>query len=125
MKRELKSIDDIRLLVDSFYSEVSKDEDLNYIFNVIHKVDWVHHLPQMYKFWSMILFGRTEYNGNPMLKHILVNKKTPLTTYHFDKWLALWFKTVDTYFIGENAMIIKLKAENMSRGIRKNLSIKF
>lgn len=114
MKRDINSIEDIKLLVDSFYEKVKTDKTIGYFFNDVAKVDWGVHLPKMYEFWNSILFGEAGFKGNPMLTHILLNKKSPLNNEHFLHWQALFFETVDELFEGTNATSIKQKASNIA-----------
>ena len=101
---DIKSRKDIETLVNSFYLKVRNNEIIGFIFDDVAHVDWEHHLPRMYDFWE----------GNPIIKHILLSKKTPMDALHFDTWLALWKQTVDENFIGETANEAKQKAQNIS-----------
>ena len=123
MKKEIKGIDEIKLLVDSFYNKVVKDETIGYIFQDVQKVDWNIHLPRMYSFWHTVLFGVMSYKGNPMLKHFYVNKNEPLSPTHFKQWLSLWNETIDEQFIGIKADLAKQRAVSMANGIQKTLKI--
>lgn len=114
MKHDINNIEDIKLLVDSFYGKVKTDDVIGYFFNDIAKVDWSMHLPKMYSFWNSILFGEGSFKGNPMVTHILLNKKEPLEEKHFKHWQGLFFSTVDELFEGNNAAAIKQKAANIA-----------
>ncbi len=57
----------------------------------------------MYDFWGSVLLGTNAYKGNPMIKHIQLNEKTPLQVAHFQRWLRLWEETVNECFEGEIA----------------------
>ncbi|MFZ1497953.1 MAG: group III truncated hemoglobin [Saprospiraceae bacterium] len=111
---DIKSRKDIETLVNSFYLKVRNNEIIGFIFDDVAHVDWEHHLPRMYDFWETTLFGKAVYKGNPIIKHILLSKKTPMDALHFDTWLALWKQTVDENFIGETANEAKQKAQNIS-----------
>ena len=50
-----------------------------------------------------MLLGTQTYSGNPMVKHIALNKKTPLNPEHFERWLSLWESTVYQNFAGPKA----------------------
>jgi hemoglobin len=110
MKKQIEGHDDIKLLVDRFYEKVNADELIGRIFNEVAKVDWEHHLPKMYGFWNMILFGAPDYKGNTMGVHMSLNEKTPLLPEYFDRWIKLFSETVDEYFEGENAEEAKRRA---------------
>lgn len=103
MKNDIGQREDIVLLVNSFYDKVKADTTIGHIFNNIAKVNWELHLPIMYDFWeSMLLDGRS-YSGNPMVKHIALNKTFPLTSDHFSVWLKLFYQTVDELYSGSKA----------------------
>src|SRR5437879_3670770 len=92
--------EDIRLLVNNFYDRVKKDGMIGFIFNDIIGDDWSHHLPVMYQFWETILLGKPGYIGNPVKKHIDIDKSIPLREKHYKRWLESWNDTVDNLFTG-------------------------
>lgn len=109
--------DDVKILVDSFYDKVQADELLGPIFS---HVDWPHHLPVMYNFWSSILLGDQSYNGNPLQKHIPL----PLTQQHFSQWLHLFHKTIDEHFSGEKATEAKMRAQSIAGIFQVKMGLK-
>lgn len=115
MKQDITSRDDIKQLIDRFYDKVVKNKTLGYIFNDISKVNWEQHLPVMYAFWSSLLLNEQSYAGNPMLKHLALNKITPLTETEFSAWLGLFNETVDALFEGPVANEAKSRAEQIAR----------
>lgn len=104
---------DIELLVNTFYDKVKADETIGFIFNNFIGDDWSHHLPIMYGFWEMVLFGKAGYAGNPVRKHIEVDRAIPLTEEHYNRWQLLWNTTVDSLFTGDVANEAKKKAATM------------
>lgn len=120
MKKDINSRSDIELLVNLFYQKVKSDEILAHFF---FEVDWVHHLPRMYDFWSAIIFNTAEYKGNPVIKHLELNRKYKMEHNHFDQWLNLWKKTVEENFCGANAMIAIDRAQSIKTIIQYKLSI--
>lgn len=114
MKKDIINRNDIVLLVDSFYQKVQQNERIGPIFTQVMQVDWAHHLPKMYDFWESILFGKAIYKGNPMLTHFDINKKASLKNEEFDTWKNIFFNTVDELFEGENATVIKQKAQSIA-----------
>lgn len=110
---DLKNTDDIQLLVNTFYDKVKADEVIGHIFQEIIGADWSAHLPIMYRFWSTVLLNEGAYRGNPIKKHIDLDKQIPLEPAHYERWLQLWARTVDELFAGEVANEAKSKAQNM------------
>ena len=90
---------DIKLLVDSFYDRVAHDDLLGPVFNDVAQVDWAHHLPTMYSFWSTMLFRSASYKGRPWPKHAPL----PVRKEHFERWVSLFCQTVDSLFSGPKA----------------------
>lgn len=105
--------DDIKVLVDSFYDKVRKDNVIGYIFNEIIGEDWSHHLPIMYQFWSTILLSQPGYRGNAVAKHIEIDKRILLKDEHYKQWISLWTETIDELFAGEVANEAKNRASLM------------
>lgn len=114
MKSDIQNRTDVENLVNQFYDQVKVDPVIGPFFSDVVAVNWEKHLPIMYAFWENILFHTGGYDGNPMLKHLSIHKMAPMTKAHFDKWLQLFFKTVDGLFEGENAQTIKQCATSMA-----------
>ncbi|WP_114782002.1 group III truncated hemoglobin [Botryobacter ruber] len=111
MKKDIENEADIRLLVDTFYDKVNADDLLSPVFNDFAAVDWQHHLPVMYSFWSSILFGSTAYKGRPFPKHL----RLPIEPQHFSRWIQLFEATVSELFSGEKAGEAKVKARSIAQ----------
>ncbi|HEY2350793.1 MAG TPA: group III truncated hemoglobin [Puia sp.] len=110
MKRDIAGNEDVRMLVDTFYRKVKMDPLIGFIFTDIVHVNWEKHLPVMYAFWEQILFYTGNYAGNPMEIHKHVHQLTPLRTEQFDRWIKLFYATVDELFSGEKAELAKERA---------------
>ena len=108
--KDIEHLDDIRLMVDSFYSKVREDELLAGIFNEKIGNNWPQHLERMYRFWQTILLEERTYNGSPFPPHA----RLPLSKEHFDRWLSLFYETIDEAFHGEKANEAKWRAEKMA-----------
>lgn len=117
MKTDIRNKEDIKILVDAFYQKVKSDAAIGYLFTEVAIVNWEKHLPIMYNFWDNILFHTGNFDGNPMMKHRLLNEKSTLTEAHFLHWTKLWKKTVDSLFEGEKANEVKVRAKNISKAM--------
>lgn len=100
---DIENRKDIEVLVNKFYAKVLKDEKIGFFFNEIAHIEWKKHFPNMYDFWETILFDTMKYKGNPMTKHIVLSRKEPMTSEHFERWLFLWNQTVNENFTGYRA----------------------
>lgn len=101
--RDITTGADIELLVDSFYKKVITDPTIGFIFTDVVALSWQKHIPVMYSFWGSLLLGQNTYKGNPMVKHMELDKLVTLTPTHFDTWLQLWVSTVSELFSGPKA----------------------
>lgn len=110
MKNEIQSIEDIKLLVNSFYEKVREDDLLASIFNDIINGHWPIHLEKMYTFWQTVLLEEYTYHGSPFNPHALL----PIDQVHFDRWIYLFHQTIDDIFSGEKAEEAKWRAEKMA-----------
>jgi hemoglobin len=88
------------VLIDTFYQKVIVDPVIGFIFTEVIALSWEKHIPIMYAFWGSILLNKNSYSGNPMKKHIDLDKKIHLTQEHFDRWLMLWEENVNLNFAG-------------------------
>jgi hemoglobin len=69
----------------------------------------------MYRFWETVLLKKATYQGNPVSKHVALNKLEPLKEYQFDRWLALWNATIDEHFEGNVANEAKQRAQTIKQ----------
>jgi hemoglobin len=116
---DIATEEDIKTLVDSFYAKVNTDSLLSPIFNDVARVDWQEHLPQLYKFWSTLLFRTNTYQGRPWPKHALL----PVNTAHFERWISLFKATVDEHFIGPKAAEAKNIAASIADTFQNRLQL--
>lgn len=110
MKEDIKNLTDVKLLVDSFYGKIREDEALKDIFNNKIEDRWPEHLQKMYNFWQTVLLEEHTYYGSPFMPHA----KLPVNLEHFERWLALFYKTVDDLFEGEKAEQAKWQGQRMA-----------
>ena len=117
MKKDITNIEDIKLLVDSFYGKVRENSLLKDIFNNIIEDRWPQHLEKMYRFWQTVLLDKHTYFGSPFLPHA----KLPVSKEHFDDWRKLFDATVDELFEGKNAEKAKWQGERMAELFHSNI----
>lgn len=103
IKKEITSRADIEQMVNSFYRTALEDEVIGHIFTDVVALNFEKHMPTMFKFWESILLGVASYEGNPMVKHLELNRKFPLEPVHFDRWLLLWESNIQKQFKGSKA----------------------
>ena len=110
MTKDILKLDDVKHLVDSFYGKIREDLLLKNIFNSNIQDRWPQHLEKMYTFWQTVLLSEHTYYGSPFPPHA----KMPIDKEHFDRWLQLWFETIEENFTGEIADEAKWRASKMA-----------
>jgi hemoglobin len=119
--RDIASRTDIVRLVDAFYERVRADQVLGPIFDDVARTDWNRHLPKMYDFWEAVLFSAPVFEGNPLAIHRQLATRVPLGAREFERWLALFYQTVDTSFRGRRADDAKLRAARIAAVMRHHI----
>lgn len=109
-RKDIQNIEDIKLLVDTFYGRIQEDDMLGIIFNQNIQDRWPAHLDKMYRFWQTILLEEYTYDGRPFPPHAHL----PIKKVHFDHWLELFTSTIDSLFIGTKTEEAKWRAQKMA-----------
>lgn len=112
--KDIKTQEDLYLLVDEFYKKLLSDERIAYIFTNVVKIKIEEHLPILVTFWSQAILGTGGYIKNLTQIHLDINAKEHLTAELFNIWLHHFYNTVDENFSGENAEKIKTQALNIA-----------
>lgn len=108
--KDILTLEDIKQLVDLFYERVRADALLGPIFEERIQDNWARHLDIMYRFWQTVLLGELTYQGSPGAKHITL----PVGEEHFERWLSIFYMTVDELFTGSKATEAKWRAARMA-----------
>ena len=111
MSKEIVSLEDIKKLVDTFYGKVREDDLLAGIFDSRISDRWPQHLEKMYRFWQTVLLDEHTYHGSPFPVHAHL----PVNLEHFERWISLFYETVDSLFEGEKAKEAKWRGEKMAK----------
>lgn len=110
-KGDIRTIEDVRLLVDTFYGRARLDELVGPVFNDTIQDRWPEHLAKLYTFWQTILLGEHTYYGSPFMPH----SKLPVDKSHFDRWLQLFHATLNELFTGPKAEEAKQRSVMMAQ----------
>jgi hemoglobin len=87
--------DAIATLVHTFYDDVRADPVLGPVFNGAIGEHWDTHLARMVEFWSTVMLGSRDFQGNVFGKHMALSGIEPD---HFRRWLALFQATATRLF---------------------------
>lgn len=109
--KDIQDLDDVKILVNTFYGKVQQDELIGPIFNELIQNRWPEHLEKMYRFWETVLLDNHSYYGSPFAPHA----KMPLEKHHFERWLQLFNETLRENFSGETADEALWRAEKMAQ----------
>ncbi|MDQ2753259.1 MAG: group III truncated hemoglobin [Bacteroidota bacterium] len=118
MKKEIETFEDVQLLVRSFYNKVLEDKTLSHFFSYVRKHHWNKHLSVLDTFWNNVLFYSGDYHGNPLQVHTILHHFNNLKNTDFDRWLYLFYQTVDELFEGEKAELAKQRAMSIATIMR-------
>lgn len=108
-------------LVTRFYREIVFDELLEPIFGEVAEVDWADHIPNLIDYWCWILFGTDGFRGSVTQTHRHLQGLRPIERAHCDRWITLWFATVDAGWSGPVADHAKNHATKLMAGMAKHL----
>jgi len=111
MKKDINTLEDIKTMVNSFYSQVRENELIGPIFDEVIRDRWGVHLEKMYTFWQTILFDEHTYFGSPFPPHA----KLPVSAIHFEQWVTIFNQNMDNLFEGPKADEAKWRAEKMAQ----------
>ena len=111
---DIKTQEDLSLLVANFYKKLLSDNRISYIFTDIVKIKLEEHLPILVTFWSQVILGTGGYSNNLTQIHLDVDLKEHLSPELFRIWLEHFYAAVDDNFIGENSEKIKTQALSLA-----------
>ena len=119
--RDIETREDIERLVRAFYSQALTDPIIGFIFTDVAQLDLEEHVPQITSFWETILLDGDSYRGGVFGRHADLHAKVGLRHGHFERWLQLWFGTVDDMFAGEKANQAKVHALRVGQAFHQRL----
>ena len=102
-------------LVDTFYARVRDDAVLSPVFESRLAGRWHEHMPRMYAFWTKVLLGTGEFQGNVFGKHMALNG---IDSEHFVHWLTLFKLTAIEVFGADDATAAIEVAERIAASLQ-------
>ena len=112
---------DCERLVRAFYGRAFEDPIIGFIFTDVAKLDLEAHVPRITDFWETVLLGAQSFSGGAFRPHAELHAKVQLREGHFDRWLRLWFGTVDERFAGPTANQAKIHALRVGHAFNERL----
>ena len=112
---------DCERLVRAFYGRAFEDPIIGFIFTDVARLDLEAHVPRITDFWETVLLGAQSFSGGAFRPHAELHAKVQLREGHFDRWLQLWFGTVDEMFAGPTANQAKIHALRVGHAFNERL----
>ena len=119
--RDIETRADCERLVRAFYGQALEDPIIGFIFTDVAKLDLEAHVPQITDFWETVLLDAKSYGRSAFNPHAALHGKVTLRDGHFERWLQLWFGTVDDLFAGERANQAKIHALRVAQAFMLRL----
>lgn len=114
-KTDIQNRDDLYAIVQLFYEKLFADKEMAPFFESFREPNSLEkHLLVLVDFWDNILFYSGAYTKNAMTPHIEMDKKMPFKSHHFELWLTHFKSAVDSLFAGEQAEVIKARAQSIA-----------
>jgi hemoglobin len=117
MNSDIKDVEDIRNLVDIFYTRAGNDALLKPIFSCLS--DPNHHKEALYKYWAEALLNDGPLNETSLPSHI----ELMFSSRHFIRWVTIFLQTVDSLYAGPIAEKAKVIIIRKSEHFQTSLEI--
>jgi hemoglobin len=112
---DIDSRGDLYKVVQLFYQKLFDDDDMKPFFIKFYQQENLEkHLNVLVDFWDSVLFHSGVYTKNAMQPHFIKHKETPFKKIHFEKWILLFCSSIDELFTGQNAEVIKNRAQSIA-----------
>ncbi len=109
----------LRIMLDSFYEHVRKDELIGPIFEDMIGTtdeDWAPHMDRVVAFWCSVLLGSKTYGGGFMMKHGTI---PGLEMRHFKRWMEIFMPVVSDHYDVTPSIDITIKAQTLMRNLHQ------
>jgi hemoglobin len=105
----------IQALVHQFYDDVRADPVLGPVFDNAMGDRWDTHLARMVEFWSKIMLGTHDFQGNVFGIHMALQGVEPD---HFRRWLSMFFAATGRLFAPQVAHEFQLVAQRIAASLQ-------
>lgn len=102
-KKDITTIDDIILMVDTFKEILVKEKELYAVYKKLAKLDVKLTKPVLYSFWNKIIFSKGKFSKKPFQYRMPLKIEPAI----YEKFIILHNNNVDTHFEGKNAELVK------------------
>jgi hemoglobin len=105
----------IHTLVHEFYADVRADPVLGPVFDGAIGNRWDAHLARMVEFWSTVMLGTHDFQGNVFGTHMALSGVEPE---HFRRWLGMFFATTERLFEPEVAQEFQVVGKRIASSLQ-------
>ncbi|MBC8156524.1 MAG: group III truncated hemoglobin [Bacteroidetes bacterium] len=123
MKTDISDRADLDKLIETFYGRVFADGQVGPFFTQVARVTPETHFSLLADFWETVLFGKNLYHHNVIQKHVELHRQRPLEPHHFERWVSIFYETVDELFAGPVAEQAKTRAQSMAMVLQVKVHI--
>lgn len=113
-KRDIESRDDLEKILKAFYRKAFQDELIGRFFLDVVPLDLTTHIPVITDFWESVIFGKHNYRKNVMQIHQHIHQLSSIKKEHLDRWVKIFTETVDEFFEGNNAELMKQRGRSIA-----------
>lgn len=98
----------------SFYEKAFRDERIGIFFTEVVPLDLPTHIPLIAAFWESVVLNGRGYRKNVMEVHRHIHHLKQITRADLDRWLEIFQATVDEFFQGDKASLMKQRAVSIA-----------
>lgn len=120
--RDLETREDVETLVRAFYEQAFADPVIGFFFTDVAQVDLEEHLPHVTSFWATLLLDEKSYERGAFHPHAALHARAALRPGHFERWLALFYASVDAHFAGPRSELAKATAYRLAGAFERRLA---
>lgn len=111
---DITNRNDIVRVLQAFYTTAFADDTIGFFFTKVVTLDLRTHIPVIADFWESVIFGTQGYRKNVMEVHQHIHSLSHIEKHHLDRWVQLFQKTIDDNFAGNNAELMKQRAQSIA-----------
>jgi hemoglobin len=119
---DITSRADLEYLLQQFYQKAFADPLIGFFFTEVVPLDLETHIPRIADFWESVIFNTRGYRKNVMEVHQHISDLSPIKKEHLDQWVKIFTATVDQYFEGDKASLIKNRAISIATLMKIKIS---
>ena len=114
MKKDIETRENLESFLRAFYKKAFADELIGHFFTEVVPLDLKTHIPVIADFWESVVFNKRGYRKNVMQVHQHIDHLSKIQKEHLDRWVSIFTSTVDEYFEGTKAELMKQRARSIA-----------